>query len=66
MFRIAPSYNLQLEAVVVVGSYGPLSAYDVIAVIAEPNCTRVSFIPLSRIVVAGGSTSYATKEARFA
>jgi hypothetical protein len=53
LFRIAPTYSLNLKAVAVVGSYGPLWAYDVIAVIAEPNCTRVNWLvmPHARITV---------------
>jgi hypothetical protein len=53
LFPIAPSYTLQLRAVAVVGSYGPLWAYDVIAVIAGDDCTRVNWLqmPHARITL---------------
>lgn len=53
LFRVAPLYKLQLTAVFVVGSYGPLWAYDVITIIAEENCARVNWLtmPHARITV---------------
>jgi hypothetical protein len=53
LFRVAPLYKLKLLAVAVVGSYGPLWAYDVITVVAEDACTRVNWltIPHARITL---------------
>jgi hypothetical protein len=53
LFRVAPLYKLRLLAVVVVGSYGPLWAYDVITVVGEDGCARVNWLtmPHARITL---------------
>jgi hypothetical protein len=53
LFRVAPLYKLRLTAVAVVGSYGPLWAYDVITVVAEDSCIRVNWLtmPHARITL---------------
>jgi hypothetical protein len=53
LFPMAQVYKLRLQAVVVVGPYGGLWAYDVISVIAEEGCTRVNWLlmPHARITV---------------
>jgi hypothetical protein len=47
LFLIAPSYKLRLEAVAVIGPYGPIWAYDVIALIADEGCTRVNWLVMA-------------------
>ena len=53
LFKVAASYGLQLEAVAVVGPYGPLWAYDVISIVREEGCARVNWLvmPHARITV---------------
>lgn len=46
LFRVAPIYKLQLQAVVVVGSYGPLWAFDVITVLSGDNCSRINWLTM--------------------
>jgi hypothetical protein len=53
LFLVAPLYKLRLTAVAVIGSYGPLWAYDVITVVAEDGCSRVNWLtmPHARITL---------------
>lgn len=53
LFKVAPQYRLDLQAVVVVGPYGPLWAYDVIAIVRTAECARVNWLlmPHARITV---------------